>query len=191
MPDSAPIQPSEDMMDEPENCMASYKCPTCGQRDEIKICGAVQAVDLTLRDDGTEEDVVHGTEWDNAEFTCPECEYTGSETSWNIEQESSLPGCLVLAVTNPQIEAYLYALENMSSNEHNKGCDDAFCNPVIDRLVATLKKRPLTLELDLYGTFTLYAACEIYAFRADEITEVAGTEKLLREAIILLDPYEN
>jgi|GEM_PF-5791352 len=90
-----------------------------------------------------------------------------------------------LVIVHPdQIEAYLYALGGLADNEHDKGCDEAFCNYGIEAVVEKLtaakeQKLPVTVCLDFYERFTLHAAADIFSASADEVCETPNTENWL------------
>lgn len=56
------------------NCLEGFRCPECGQEDELLIYAEVR---VSLRDDGSE--VLHGwTDWNRDSVAeCPECGHEG------------------------------------------------------------------------------------------------------------------
>lgn len=75
-------------MTEPENCMAAYACPHCGQRECIKIFGAFQTLSIYLWDSGTEEIESQGTDWEQtAECHCTKCSFEGTVADFTINKE--------------------------------------------------------------------------------------------------------
>ena len=85
-----------------------------------------------------------------------------------------------------EVKACLYALGSLADNEHDKGCDEAFCNWEIDTLIEKLevisKKSfwPYAAELTFTHAFVLYSAADIFHPDADEISELPGAEDFLR-----------
>lgn len=67
------------------NCLEGYKCPKCGQEDEILVRAFMW---VSLTDEGTDACADGNVEYEStSDAECPECGFSGTLSDFMITEE--------------------------------------------------------------------------------------------------------